>query len=159
MAHADEYHDVEAAKQHLREVHQVGENRINDEHNTKPLFTRDLDLLAFHLTVHDRGTISLTSSASTETKSIQRRSGRPVQDLETARRLNGTYASCTRGDHELSPLPYSETTASPTARLGRLCRPHTRSTVEPTTPAPARGQGPQPAPCTIYLYRLGSVGR
>ena len=33
MAHADEYHDVEAAKQHLREVHQVGENRINDEHN------------------------------------------------------------------------------------------------------------------------------
>jgi hypothetical protein len=57
MAHADEYHDVEAAKQHLREVHQVGENRINDEHNAKPLFTRDLDLLAFHLTVHDRGTI------------------------------------------------------------------------------------------------------
>ncbi|MGA2805502.1 MAG: hypothetical protein ABSF89_14145 [Acidimicrobiales bacterium] len=57
MAHADEYHDVEAAKQHLREVHQVGENRINDEHDAKPLFTRDIDLLSFHLQLHDRGTL------------------------------------------------------------------------------------------------------
>jgi hypothetical protein len=57
MAHAAEYHDVEKAKQHLREVHQVGENRINDEYNGKPLFTRELDLLAYHLTLHDRGTI------------------------------------------------------------------------------------------------------
>ena len=53
MAHADEYHDVEAAKLHLREVHQVGENRINDEHDAKPLFTRDIDLLSFHLKLHD----------------------------------------------------------------------------------------------------------
>jgi hypothetical protein len=57
MAHADEYHDVEAAKQHLREVHQVGENRIKDEYDAKPLFTRDIDLLGFHLQLHDRGTI------------------------------------------------------------------------------------------------------
>jgi hypothetical protein len=57
MAHADEYHDVAPAKQHLREVHQVGENRIKDEYDAKPLFTRDIDLLAYHLTLHDRGTI------------------------------------------------------------------------------------------------------
>jgi hypothetical protein len=57
MAHANEYHDVEAAKQHLREVHRVGENRISDERDAKPLFTRDLDLLAYHLTLHDRGTV------------------------------------------------------------------------------------------------------
>jgi hypothetical protein len=57
MAHADEYHDVEAAKLHLREVHQVGENRINDEHDAKPLFTRDIDLLSFHLKLHDHGAV------------------------------------------------------------------------------------------------------
>ena len=57
MAHADEYHDVEAAKRHLREVHQVGENRIKDEHDAKPLFTRDIDLLGFHLKLHDPGTV------------------------------------------------------------------------------------------------------
>ena len=33
------------------------ENRINDEHDAKPPFTRDLDLLASHLALHDRGTI------------------------------------------------------------------------------------------------------
>ncbi len=57
MTHADEYHDVEAAKQHLREVHQVGENRIKDEYDAKSLFTRDIDLLGFHLKLHDSGTI------------------------------------------------------------------------------------------------------
>jgi hypothetical protein len=57
MAHADEYHDVEAAKLHLREAHQVGENRIKDEHDAKPLFTRDIDLLGFHLKLHDHGTL------------------------------------------------------------------------------------------------------
>jgi hypothetical protein len=57
MAHTDEYHDVEAAKRHLREVHQVGENRIKDEYDAKPLFTRDIDLLGFHLKLHDRGAI------------------------------------------------------------------------------------------------------
>jgi hypothetical protein len=57
MAHADEYHDVEVAKEHLRDVHRVGENRINDEHDAKPLFTRDLGLLRFRMTLHDRGAV------------------------------------------------------------------------------------------------------
>ena len=56
MAHADEYHDVAPAKQHLREVHQVGENRIKDEYDAKPLFTRDIDLLALETACGSSGT-------------------------------------------------------------------------------------------------------